>query len=640
MFRTLIEIARMGDASGLPRAAEADDAATYAAINGPPGPTYIRITEGVDVMAHIRALLVDTGGRIGFAQVLRAACEARSPCTAVAVIDNLTDAETMLAVPDVLCNVLGPRGGPVEPALPAAPCTCFADDGGVDGDAARRSCLAARVELNLVDIGPGTETGGGDPDPAAAAAPSVKAAAAAAAATENAAPPPATTKAPNAAPTATATANQAANRTAAPPPPPTRSGLVSAMLTRAASCQAIVHRIDDIFAAAASGGDPSVVGLLLRVCGARLDAKKGIQEAFEQAAAAGHMEVASIFLDHFRVERHTASGTSSPFGSSADAPRPALRGENGMRVLRTAAANGRLAMVRLLLSVREIGSSHVAHTSSLALSAAVRNGHLDVVEVLLEHRGTDPTFDDCQALRWAALRGFEQIVRLLLALTGERAVDPRALDDECIRFAALNGHLGVVCALLADGRCDPAALDNYAIRAAARLGHLEIVHALLREPRVNPGAQQSAALRVAAAGGHAGVVEALLAVPEEHRAVDPGACDHEAMRSALRLGATDIVRALILIPTAHRAIAPGPHPGFSITRVDDMVIVHPDCENSTDDRSDDSEDGDHERPSLRRVVVHNVSSGSSGSLSSNARTVNDADDWGEPWSPQSPPLAS
>jgi hypothetical protein len=86
------------------------------------------------------------------------------------------------------------------------------------------------------------------------------------------------------------------------------------------------------------------------------------------------------------------------------------------------------------------------------LIEASKNGHLAIVERLLQ----DPR------------------------------VDPSAQNNFAIAIASMNGHLAVVERLLEDPRVDPSAKNNCAIRWAAYSNHLAIVERLLQDARVEP----------------------------------------------------------------------------------------------------------------------------------------------------------
>jgi hypothetical protein len=120
--------------------------------------------------------------------------------------------------------------------------------------------------------------------------------------------------------------------------------------------------------------------------------------------------------------------------------------------------------------------------NNYAIGMAAENGHVQIVDRLLEHPRVDPADDDNFAIRRAAENGHLQVVERLLE---HPRVDPSAKDNQAIRFAACDGHLQVVERLLEDPRVDPSACDNQAIRWAAKRGHAEIVQRLLDHPRMN-----------------------------------------------------------------------------------------------------------------------------------------------------------
>ncbi len=107
---------------------------------------------------------------------------------------------------------------------------------------------------------------------------------------------------------------------------------------------------------------------------------------------------------------------------------------------------------------------------SQALLAAVRNGHLEVVKLLLPV--SDPKVNDSIALRAAVSYGNPVIVALLLP-----ASDPKAVNSESIRRAAAHGRVDIVKLLLP--LCDPGAVNSKALRWAAAGGHADVVRVLL-----------------------------------------------------------------------------------------------------------------------------------------------------------------
>ena len=167
---------------------------------------------------------------------------------------------------------------------------------------------------------------------------------------------------------------------------------------------------------AASAGDVAMVIFLLQR-GADIDAEGEYGSSLDQAAAKGHLDVATALLDG------GAAGISS--------------------ALVYAAAAGRMAMVTLLLG-RGADVNFVpgeeADGPETALQLAAKNDHLEVVLVLLDAGATSLG----AALADAASAGKIRIVQLLL----ERGAE---INASFLVQAASKGHLAIVQLLLERG---------------------------------------------------------------------------------------------------------------------------------------------------------------------------------------------
>ena len=152
--------------------------------------------------------------------------------------------------------------------------------------------------------------------------------------------------------------------------------------------------------------------------------------------------------------------------------------------------------------------------------------------------GVDPSANNNEALRRAAIQGYTDIVKLLL---GDARVDPGANVNEAICRAAYKGHTEVVKLLLGDARVDPGANGNEAIRRAAIQGYTDIVKLLLGDARVDPGANVNEAICRAAYKGHTEVVKLLLGDAR----VDPGDNGNEAICRTAYKGHTEVVKLLL-----------------------------------------------------------------------------------------------
>ena len=135
---------------------------------------------------------------------------------------------------------------------------------------------------------------------------------------------------------------------------------------------------------------------------------------------------------------------------------------------------------------------------SYALMEAAKNGHLSCVEALIPL--CDPAACDAQALVWAALGGHLACVERLLQVSTSCSGICQALVE-----ASGNGHVECVNLLLP--RCDPSADNSLALRWAIWEGQAEIVDILL--PHSDPlavGDNGHDAMATAINDGHANIV--------------------------------------------------------------------------------------------------------------------------------------
>ena len=144
--------------------------------------------------------------------------------------------------------------------------------------------------------------------------------------------------------------------------------------------------------------------------------------------------------------------------------------------------------------------------------------------------GANPMRESSKALLWAAYKGHEECVRLLLPVS-----DPKEEMSRALRWAATNGH--AECARLLLPVSDPQADDSHALRWAAKNGHAECVKLLM--PASEPKARESQALKLAARNGHGECVKLLLPVS------DALAGEFEALRGAAYNGHEQCVRLLL-----------------------------------------------------------------------------------------------
>ena len=146
----------------------------------------------------------------------------------------------------------------------------------------------------------------------------------------------------------------------------------------------------------------------------------------------------------------------------------------GNRAFIAACYHGDVANVAFLLKE---GASPVAfdeYTDTSALQAACGNGHIDVVQTLIDGGALGQSVDH-GALVAACRAGYYEVAELLL-LEGGAEVD--CLDNEAICEASRYGHESVVELLLNLG-ADPIAQDGLPLILAAGRGHPDVVDLLL-----------------------------------------------------------------------------------------------------------------------------------------------------------------
>jgi ankyrin repeat protein len=132
---------------------------------------------------------------------------------------------------------------------------------------------------------------------------------------------------------------------------------------------------------------------------------------------------------------------------------------------------------------------------------------INELEKILNNKELDPTVNYYAVMRMASRNGHYEIVKLLIH---DLKIDPSIYDNYAICTASEHGHLKVVELLLNDERVDPSADNNCATRMAAEYGHLEIVKLLLKDKRVDPGACNNFAIRWALRNSHFEIVKLFL----------------------------------------------------------------------------------------------------------------------------------
>ena len=198
-------------------------------------------------------------------------------------------------------------------------------------------------------------------------------------------------------------------------------------------------------------------------------------------------------------------------------------GPTGFSGLHGVAFLGIGGIVSTVLEMKEWDVNACDCMGMTALTWAAKRGHEEVVNILLEREGINLDQADTKygraPLSWAAENGHEGVVKILL---GREDVNPDRADTEYGRtplsWAAGNGHEGVVKMLLEREGVDPDRADTHygqtPLSWAAWSGHEGVVKILLGREDVNPDRADTpyglTPLSWAARYGHEGVVKILL----------------------------------------------------------------------------------------------------------------------------------
>jgi len=206
----------------------------------------------------------------------------------------------------------------------------------------------------------------------------------------------------------------------------------------------------------------------------------------------------------------------------------------GFSGLHGAAYFGCEEITTALLKVSKWNARATDFNGNTAIAWAARRGHEGVVRILLERSDSDPNTPDAQygrtPLSWAAGNGNEKMVAMLLERNDvDLDTTDYLLGRTPLWWAAESGHEGVVGMLLERSNINPNTPDTLygqtPLSWAARGGHVGVVKTLLDRNDVDPNKTDNQLGRTplswAAERGNEGVVRILL----ERSNIDPNTPD-------------------------------------------------------------------------------------------------------------------
>ncbi len=198
-----------------------------------------------------------------------------------------------------------------------------------------------------------------------------------------------------------------------------------------------------------------------------------------------------------------------------------------------ASGYGKLEIVRLLLKDKRVDPGAGAE-KNLALNFAARGGHTEILRLLINDKRVD--LWDTDLIVSAASNGRTEAVRFLLE---DGRFNPGVDDNSAIKYAAMYQYPEVVLLLLQDERVDPSIYDNIVVQYASKMGEMVILRHLLSDERVSSTYDSLDALEEASANGRIEAVRLLLQKVSDEEDIS------QALISASFYGQEEVVRLLL-----------------------------------------------------------------------------------------------
>ena len=167
-------------------------------------------------------------------------------------------------------------------------------------------------------------------------------------------------------------------------------------------------------------------------------------------------------------------------------------------------------IVCLLISHPRFKFEDVAHTT---LEWACRNGCIETVKILADHRRIDVNKNQNRYLKLAISFGHESIVKLFLQ---NSRVYIKQNDSRFLLLAIQEDNLQMVKLLLSSKKINPNAENQLAIRDAVENGHYDIVKLFLQDKRINMFRNSNWMIKIAAESHREDMVRLLASDSKSH----------------------------------------------------------------------------------------------------------------------------